>query len=159
MENPSVELCFNKAKIDLLQLQYLMNVAAFWARDRDIADLRIAVANSDPVISAWDGDRLVGFSRATSDGVYRAVLWDVIVHPEYQSIGLGRRLMETVFNHPLIGGVERLYLMTTNQQEFYRQLGFQNNWTTTMVCCRSDLIQQPALGFIPVQRLVDTLPI
>jgi N-acetylglutamate synthase-like GNAT family acetyltransferase len=29
--------------------------------------------------------------------------------------------------------VERVYLMTTHQQEFYEKIGFQVNKTTTMV--------------------------
>ena len=128
-----VRFCDRKSRIDLTQLQHLFQVAAFWATDRTQEDLAIAIKNSDPVISAWDGDRLIGFARATSDGIYRATIWDVVVHPDYQGAGLGRKLVQTVLSHPQVSRVERLYLMTTNQQEFYKRIGFEENQTTTMV--------------------------
>lgn len=133
MDCSQIQFCDRKNQIDLLQLQALFQLAAFWARDRKTEDLAIAIKHSDPVISAWDSDRLVGFARATSDGIYRATIWDVVVHPDYQGAGLGRKLVQTVLSHPHVSRVERLYLMTTNQQEFYKRIGFEVNQTTTMV--------------------------
>lgn len=118
---------------DLRQLQQLFQVGAFWAEARSLEDLAVAVANSKPVISAWDGDRLIGFARATSDGIYRATLWDVVIDPDYRGAGLGRKLVEVVLAHPLMNRVERIYLMTTHQQQFYQQIGFEENTSTTMV--------------------------
>jgi N-acetylglutamate synthase-like GNAT family acetyltransferase len=85
------------------------------------------------VVTVWNERQLIGFARAISDGIYRATIWDVIVHPDYQGAGLGRKLVETVLAHPRINRVERVYLMTTNQENFYRRIGFQSNATTTMV--------------------------
>jgi len=119
--------------VDLLQLQALFQVAAFWAKDRNFEDLAIAIANSDPVITAWDHELMIGFARATSDGIYRATVWDVVIHPDYQGAGLGRKLVETVLSHPKMSRVERIYLMTTHQQSFYERIGFESNTSTTMV--------------------------
>jgi ribosomal protein S18 acetylase RimI-like enzyme len=124
---------------DLQQLQTLFALGAFWAAGRQMEDLAVAIAHSCPVISAWDGDRLVGFARALSDGIYRATIWDVVIHPDYRGSGLGRKLVQTVLAHPHISQVERVYLMTSHQQNFYSQIGFQPNTTTTMV-----LDQHPA---------------
>ncbi len=120
-------------ELDLHQLQELFRVTAFWARSRRLEDLAIAIANSKPVVAAWDGDRLIGCSRATSDGIYRATIWDVVIHPDYQGAGLGRKLVETILTHPHVNRVERVYLMTTHQQSFYERIGFEVNSTTTMV--------------------------
>lgn len=117
----------------LQQLQKLFQADAFWAKDRSIENLAVAIANSKPVISVWKQDRLIGFARATSDGVYRATLWDVVVHPDYRRSGLGRKLVEAVLAHPHMHRVERIYLMTTHQQHFYERIGFQLNSSTTMV--------------------------
>lgn len=122
-----------KFQIDYHQLQELFRLAAFWAKDRKIEDLKVAIANSEPVITVWDGERLIGFSRATSDGIYRATIWDVVIHPDYQGAGLGRKLVETVLSHPRMNRVERVYLMTTHQQHFYERIGFECNSSTTMV--------------------------
>ncbi|MGF1521460.1 MAG: GNAT family N-acetyltransferase [Leptolyngbyaceae cyanobacterium] len=131
---------------DLLQLLALFQEAAFWASDRQPENIKSAIAGSHPVVTAWDGDRLIGFARATSDGVYRATIWDVVIHPTYQGAGLGRRLVETVLGHPHMNRVERVYLMTTHQQQFYERIGFQENQTTTMVLFNQTIEPMPSLA-------------
>ncbi len=123
----------DRSHVDLDQLCTLFQVAAFWARERQKEALEIAVANSDPVITVWDEDHMIGFARATSDGIYRASIWDVVIHPDYQGGGLGRKLVQTVLSHPKMCRVERIYLMTTYQQKFYERIGFQQNASTTMI--------------------------
>lgn len=138
------------AEIDLQQLQALFQVTAFWAQDRQPEDWKIALANSKPIVTVWDSigaaasaqPQLIGFARATSDGIYRATIWDVAIHPDYQGLGLGRKLVETVLMHPHVNRVERVYLMTTNQQEFYRRIGFEENRSTTMVLCNQAISQE-----------------
>ncbi|MEH2068803.1 MAG: GNAT family N-acetyltransferase [Nostoc sp.] len=144
MNNPQIQFSDRKSEIDLYQLQELLNISAFWAKGRSIEDLSIAIANSEPVISVWDTQRLIGFARATSDGIYRATIWDVVIHPEYRNSGLGSNLVETILSHPRMRWVERVYLMTTHQQEFYKKIGFQSNTTTTMV-----LYNLANLSFLP----------
>jgi N-acetylglutamate synthase-like GNAT family acetyltransferase len=133
MNYTEVQFSDRKSEIDLYQLQELFNIAAFWAKKRSIEDMSIAIANSQPVISVHNKERLIGFARATSDGIYRATIWDVVIHPEYRGTGLGSKLVETLLNHPHMQRVERVYLMTTHQQGFYKKIGFQSNSSTTMV--------------------------
>ncbi|WP_016923972.1 GNAT family N-acetyltransferase [Prochlorothrix hollandica] len=119
--------------LDLQQLRDLFTLTAHWAGDRHLEDLRVALAHSNPVVSAHAGDRLVGFSRATSDGAYRATIWDVVVHPDLRGGGIGRKLVQTILSHPYVNRVERVYLMTSHKQRFYEHIGFQTNDSTTMV--------------------------
>ena len=133
MDCSNIQFSLQKSKIDYQQLQMLFNQAAFWARERTIKDLKTAVLNSNPVVTIWDDQTMIGFCRGTSDGVYRATIWDVVIHKEYQGLGLGRKLVETALSHPLMSQVERVYLMTTYQQKFYEKIGFQENQSTTMV--------------------------
>lgn len=137
-----------KSQIDYYQLQELFRLGAFWAKDRKIEDWEVAIANSEPVISVWDGERLIGFSRATSDGIYRATIWDVVIHPDYRGAGLGNKLVETVLSHPRMNRVERIYLMTSLQQSFYKRIGFECNSSTTMV-----LFNQPLSSSMPTPAL------
>ncbi|CAK6702015.1 MULTISPECIES: GNAT family N-acetyltransferase [unclassified Synechococcus] len=109
------------------QLQRLFDTHSFWACGRDRQRLRRMLQGSQAVVSAWSGSRLVGFGRATSDGAYRAVLWDVMVAEEQQGLGLGRRIVEELIQAPGLAGIERTYLMTTNSQGFYEKLGFEAN--------------------------------
>ncbi|AFZ01948.1 GNAT family N-acetyltransferase [Calothrix sp. PCC 6303] len=133
MDNTQIQFSDRKSEINLEQLQQLFTLSAFWAKERNLEDLEIAIANSEPVITVWNREKLIGFARATSDGIYRATIWDVAIHPDYQKQGLGSKLVETVLSHPRMCRVERVYLMTTHQQRFYERIGFQTNSTTTMV--------------------------
>jgi N-acetylglutamate synthase-like GNAT family acetyltransferase len=142
----------DRQKVDVSQVQHLLAIGAFWASQRTLSDLETAIQHSEPVVTAWDGERLVGFARATSDRVYRAVLWDVVIHPEYRGQGLGRTLVTTLLAHPSINQVERVYLMTSSQQGFYERLGFTENLTTTMVLFN----RQPALPLPELERLMET---
>jgi ribosomal protein S18 acetylase RimI-like enzyme len=148
MDCSHIQFCDCKSKIDLNQLQALFKLGAFWAKDRSVEDLSVAIANSEPVISVWDGERLIGLARATSDGIYRATIWDVVIHPDYRGAGLGRKLVETVLSHPRMNRVERIYLMTTHQQRFYEQIGFECNSSSTMV-----LYNQPLASSLPAQKM------
>jgi len=128
-----IQFCIGRDRADIAQIQELFKATAFWARERKIEDWEIAIANSEPVVTVWDGSRAIGFARATSDGIYRATIWDVAIHPDYQGAGIGRQLVQTVLSHPRMCRVERVYLMTTYKQSFYERIGFQKNASTTMV--------------------------
>ena len=133
MDCSHIQFCDRKSVVDLTQLQALFKLGAFWATERKIEDLNIAIENSEPVISVWDSQKLVGFARATSDGIYRATIWDVVIDPNYRGAGLGRKLVQTVLSHPRMNRVERVYLTTTHQQSFYERIGFEVNSSSTMV--------------------------
>ena len=143
MDCRQIQFCALKDRLDLYQLQELFNLTAFWAQGRSLEDLSVAISNSDPVISVWDETKLIGFARATSDGIYRANIWDVVIHPDYRQLGLGTKLVESILSHPRLSRVEKVYLMTTHQQHFYQKIGFSPNETTTMVIeNRSNLDQK-----------------
>ncbi len=141
MDCRHIQFCFYQEEtqdvctreLDLHELQALFQKTAHWAQERRVEDWAIAIANSKPVVTAWDGDRLIGFSRAVSDGIYRATIWDVVIDPDYQGAGLGRKLVETALMHPHVNRVEKVYLVTTHQQSFYERIGFERNTNTTMV--------------------------
>lgn len=107
------------------QLAELFARDSFWAGGRSGRDLRRMLRGSDAVVSGWKDDRLVAFGRATSDGVYRAVLWDVVVAGSHAGRGVGRRLVQTLLDTPAVARAERVYLMTTNGRGFYERLGFR----------------------------------
>jgi N-acetylglutamate synthase-like GNAT family acetyltransferase len=135
------------SEADLAQVIRLFRAAAFWAQGRTEADMATAIAHSFPVVTAWDGEVLMGFARATSDGVFRATIWDVVIDPAYQGGGLGRKMVETLLSHPHMSRVERVYLMTTRQQGFYQRIGFEENPSTTMVLFNNTAVEMlPALG-------------
>ncbi len=106
-------------------LRALLDGHSFWAAGRQRTQLVRMLGGSQVVVSAWQGRALVGFGRATSDGVFRAVLWDVVVAEDHQGRGLGRRIVEELLSSPPVAAAERVYLMTTTGEGFYEKLGFK----------------------------------
>lgn len=108
-----------------------------WAAARTADGVKDMLGNTDLVISAWDGPRLVGFGRVLTDYVYRASIWDVIVDPEYQGQDIGTQIMERILHHPSLKRVELFWLCTRDKQAFYEKLGFSSREQTGMVWDRT----------------------
>ena len=71
------------------QIQALLDANSFWASGRNRRDLASMILGSSQVVTAWlQSGELVGFGRASSDGIYRAVLWDVVVDEGHQGRGI-----------------------------------------------------------------------
>ncbi len=111
----------------LEKLQSFLNDNTFWARGRNKQQISKMLSNSTVIVSLWDQNQLIGFGRATSDLTFRAVLWDVVIASDRQGLGFGKLIIEAILSNKKINSVERIYLMTTNSSEFYKQLGFKLN--------------------------------
>lgn len=55
-----------------------------------------ALMHSSTVLTAWDGDRLVGLIRVLDDSELLAQIHYVLVHPDYQGQGIAGTLIERV---------------------------------------------------------------
>ena len=108
----------------IIQLKKLLTQETFWAKRRTENNIRAMLRNSDVVISIWNKKTMVGFGRATSDYIYRAVLWDVVIANDFQGAGIGKLLIAALMKSNAIKSVEKVYLMTTNRSDFYQQMGF-----------------------------------
>jgi GNAT superfamily N-acetyltransferase len=92
-----------------------------WPRDYDPARAAAALARTVNV-GAWDGDRLVGAVRVLTDGYFFACVSEILVDPDYQRRGLGRRLMAAALAAAPRG---RLFLGAQPQSvEFFERLGY-----------------------------------
>ena len=109
----------------LSKLQKLLDSNAFWAKSRTINDLKQCLANSDVVVSLWVGNEIVGFGRALTDGIYRGVLWDIVIDKNHQGKGFGTLILKNLLSSKKIKNTEKLYLMTTNKKQFYSQFDFK----------------------------------
>jgi len=125
----------DRKDIDLSQLMHLYRQAP-WAKGRTAKQAGQMLTHTDRVLSAWDGERLVGFSRVLTDYVFRASIWDVIVDKEYQNQGIGTALVERILHHPALKEVE-LFWLCTRMPDFYERLGFSSKEQTGMVWTRS----------------------
>jgi len=79
--------------VDIFQLAKLFEQAGWHHRTKDLGCLARVVSGSTLVVSAWDGDVLVGFARANSDGASDAHISTVAVHEGYRRQGIGLELI------------------------------------------------------------------
>ena len=102
---------------------YLEN--KWYAYTNQIDLLYKGIKNSRDVYGAYDGDKLVGLLRTVGDGETIIYVQDILILPEYQRQGIGRRLLTLVkekYTH-----VRAVVLMTDKEEyqiKFYESLGF-----------------------------------
>lgn len=80
--------------------------------------------NSTLVFSAWVDGKLVGCVRVLSDKMFRSIIYDLAVLPEFQNKGIGkelvRRCIETFPNSEWL-------VQTETASGFYEKIGFSVN--------------------------------
>ena len=73
---------------------------------------------------------LIGLARAISDDSSIAYIQDILVHPDHQGQGLGKRLVQSILHR--YRHVRQKILLTDDrpdQLSFYQSLGFSNTRT------------------------------
>ena len=99
-----------------------------WNKDYQASpdDLEKANRNSWLTVSAYDRSRLVGFGRAVTDFVLHAMIFDMIVLPEYQGRGLGTLILTRLVDKCLEAGIRDIQLFCAKgKRPFYEKNGFE----------------------------------
>ncbi|MDJ0571431.1 MAG: GNAT family N-acetyltransferase [Pleurocapsa sp. MO_192.B19] len=130
----------NNCSILPTQLEDLCD-AVGWQR-RPLNKVKQALDNSFSQVSAWhihDGEqRLIGFARAVSDNTFHATLLDIIVHPDFQGIGLGKTIVKSLIEKLHAAEIVDITLFASPHiLDFYHKLGFisQPNNLQWMLWC------------------------
>lgn len=78
------------------------------------------------VVTAWDGDQIVGISRCLTDFCYIAYLADLAVHRDYQRTGIGRALVD--HTRQALGQEAIIVLLAAPAAvDYYPHIGFQHH--------------------------------
>ena len=97
----------------------------------DLARLDKMLRHADLIVTARDGRRLVGVSRAVTDFSYCCYLSDLAVDVAYQRRGIGKRLIEET--HHAAGETTTLTLVAAPAAEtYYPSIGMKHHsscWT------------------------------
>jgi predicted GNAT family N-acyltransferase len=97
-----------------------------WWNDRDVEDVRRALANTDePVLLRDEAGEPVASARVLTDYVYYAMVYDVIVADDRRGDGLGEELMKAVREHPRLQDVSPALLAREGLVPFSEQCGFE----------------------------------
>ncbi|GAB1157085.1 GNAT family N-acetyltransferase [Paenibacillus illinoisensis] len=104
------------------ELMSLYHDAAWWP-DRD-NDGILKLLSSGIALGAWEDDVLVGFSRAISDGVFRAYIEDVVVLSSYRNKGIGKLIIERLLDE--LKDIDVISLFCSEDLAgFYEETGFK----------------------------------
>lgn len=94
-----------------------------WSSADKPEELYNALINSHSLVSAWDGDHLVGIGNAISDGYLVVYYPHLLVHPEYHGKGIGQLIMAKMQERY---GDFHMQMLTADGKaiDFYKKIGF-----------------------------------
>ena len=99
-----MDIIYNDTKKDLPSEQlHKLFMSVGWSNGSETSDMisnyNIPFINSTLVISAWENERLIGAVRVLSDKIFRSIIYDLLVLPEYQNKGIGKELVKRCIEH------------------------------------------------------------
>lgn len=119
-----IELSQSK-EIDITKIQRLRESVGWGARTID--QWTLSLERSTCVVTAWDGDEMVGMGRVVDDGVM-AMFYDLVVDPRYQAKGVGLKIGRALIDYVKDKNFTQIGLFadTTDPrlQEGYKRMGF-----------------------------------
>ncbi len=102
-----------------------------WTNQRTPDQLQAMLDQTRVCLGVWDGDKLIGFARAVTDDLFRAMIEDVIVDEAYRGHGIGAEIMRRLLER--LAHVEELVLNCHDHLiPFYERLGFERVSMTYM---------------------------
>ena len=119
-----INYSFNR-QIEPEQLLVLLRQTG-WANQRSIEGVQKMLQGTPLILGAWEGNRLVGFVRVITDGIYRALIDDVVVEESKRGTGIGSELMQRLIER--LAGVEEVFLRCGERVvSFYEQHRFERS--------------------------------
>ncbi|RPI16196.1 MAG: GNAT family N-acetyltransferase [Ignavibacteriae bacterium] len=111
------------AKIEPHQLSEVFRESGIRRPFDDLNRMKKMLDNANLLITAWDGEKLVGVARALTDFSYCCYLSDLAVAKDYQRNDIGHELVQEVRNQ--IGDECILLLLSAPESmEYYPKIGF-----------------------------------
>ncbi len=97
----------------------------------DRARMGLLVANANLVVTAWDGDLLVGISRSLTDFVYVTYLADLAVRLSHQRLGIGKELIRRTQAEAMQANI--ILLAAPKAVAYYPHIGFEQHGSAWML--------------------------
>ena len=91
-----MEIRFTEEKVFTREQVQQLFLSVNWMSGQYPDKLYQALMHSSTVLTAWDGDKLIGLVRVLDDTAMLAVLHYVLVHPAYHGRGIAGKMIEMV---------------------------------------------------------------
>lgn len=137
---PVEYLTAKQRAIDAADVRRLYDGAGWWP-DWGVTGIQRAI-DATIGVGAWDGERLVGFSRALSDGEHRAYIEDVVIDPDFRGRGIGEKLVAMLVQQLNDVHITSLFC-EPERVDFYSRNGFRPSKTQVMMHRESDATGAP----------------
>ena len=82
-----------------------------------------AIENSSYVISAYNNNELIGLLSAIDDGNINVFLTYLLIKPQYQKLGIGKKMMSDFFFF-FKGFGRRILTTELDKEDYYKKFGF-----------------------------------
>lgn len=99
-----------------------------WSSAEKPEKLMAALRNSETLVTARKEGTLVGLSNAISDGHLVVYFPHVLVHPDYQGEGIGKKMMKVLMER-YDGFHQKSLVSDFDAVAFYQRLGFTRSGT------------------------------
>ena len=131
-----------KYKLEPNDLPNLQNIyqSVGWLKHDEAVIKKVFDASTHKVF-VMDDEKIIGFARALSDGVFNAAIYDVVVHKDFQNKGFARIALEELLQQ--LEHISCIQLIaTTGNDTFYKKFGFNKLKTGMAIYQNKELAKE-----------------
>ena len=117
---------YEERNIKLEEYQLLRQKVGWWETDN--AATQKALDNSLYSIAVVSHGKIIGIGRVVGDNGLYYYIQDLIVHPAYQSKGIGREIMRMLLNYINANAKKGAFIglmAAKGLKEYYKEFGFE----------------------------------
>lgn len=112
----------------------------------DAPTQRKVFENSYAVVFVFDGENLIGFGRAISDGICQAAIYNIALDEFYHGKGLGREIIQRLINQ--VSQCNIILYTHPNTVSYYEHLGFRRMKTGMAMYHKDQIDELEKMNFI-----------
>ena len=116
-----------KTNLPLIDQYFSLFETTGWNSDYCLSkdELSLSISNSYYTVSAYEENKLVGFGRIVSDGIIHAMIYEMIVDPDYQGEGIGSTILNMLVDKCITNNIRDIQLFCAKGRKvFYERHGF-----------------------------------
>jgi N-acetylglutamate synthase-like GNAT family acetyltransferase len=125
-----IEITFNgftittdKSKMDVIAIHDFLSKYSSWSDNIPFDSVKTSIDNSLN-FGLFHNGKQIGFARVISDFSTIAYLGDIYILDNYRGLGLSKKLMNAILEHPNLQGLRRWILLTSTADWLYEKFGF-----------------------------------
>lgn len=116
-------ISMDKAKLDYKVIHEFLT-DSYWAKGRTLDEVICSIKNSI-CFGLYDENKQIGFARVVTDFILFAYLCDVFILQTFQGQGLGKWVINTIFNIQELKNIKTWMLSTKDAHDLYEKFRFK----------------------------------